>query len=333
MADPLAPPVKRTPQPGDPDYLGPMSYDPTTGQATHDPTASTTSSYTIDAAAPGGKTLTPPTGTSPIAPTAPAAPSGNDFPSLPPGATPPPGYYDPQSGKTAPGGPGAAAAPTTPGAPAGAPAAPTDPNAPPTTVNDAFKKALLDKLNKPIGIDPNDPVIKGQTDAFSLAQTRAAQRDREAMAGRAAATGQLSDTASGGGFNDALSNLAQQQGESEANFNANLSGQELNKQRDDLYRYMALAGNQLSGEESRALQDKLAQLDAQIRREGIAQQGQLGNADISLRDKLGSGGLNLNLLQLLLGNQQFGQAEAGTNARFGAGLDADTLRALLGGLG
>jgi hypothetical protein len=218
-------------------------------------------------------------------------------------------------------------------------------------VNDAFKKALLDQLNKPIGVDPNDPTIKAQTDAYSLAQTRSAQRDREAMASRAGATGQISDLADSGQFDQGLSNLQQQQGESEAGFNANLTAQTLQQQRDNLYRYAALAGNTLSGEEARALQDKLATMNDQLQRAQMAQQGtqfnsdlnlrtllgnaqtSLGQGDLSLRDKLGTGGLNAQLLQLLLGNQQFQQGEAGTNARFGAGLDAQTLQALLGGLG
>lgn len=290
--------------------LGPLVANPTTGEATHDPSVS--------------------------------------MPALPSPAGAPDKVAGPQSMDPAAGTGAAATAPT--------------------TINDAFKKALLDRLNKPIGVDPNDPIIKGQEDAFSLAQTRAKQRNREAMAGRMAQQGYLSDQAGSGAFDQGLSNLEQQQGESEAAFNANLTGEELNKQRDDLYRYAALAGNQLSGEESRALQEKLANLDAQIRREAMAQQGgqfsqdldlrkllgegqlglgqgdldlrkilgqgqiNLGEGDLALRRMLGEGGLNLNLLQLLFGNKQFEQGEAGTNARYGAGLDADWIKTLLGGL-
>jgi hypothetical protein len=290
--------------------LGPLVANPTTGEATHDPTVPM-----------------------PGAPAAPAAPIAT-----------PDKVAGPQSDN-----------PTTAG--------------PATTINDAFKKALLDRLNKPVGVDPNDPTIKAQTDAFSLAQTRAKQRSREAMASRAGATGQISDLAGSGAFDEGLSNLEQQQGESEASYNAGLMGDELTKQRDELYRYAALAGNQLSGVESRALQEKLANLDAQIKREQMTQQGgqfsqdldlrkllgegqlglgqgdldlrkllgqgqiNLGEGDLALRRSLGEGGLNLNLLQLLFGNKQFEQGEAGTNARYGAGLDADWIKTLLGGLG
>jgi hypothetical protein len=244
-----------------------------------------------------------------------------------------------------------------------APAAAAAPSAPaaPTTVNDAFKTSLLNALNKPVGVDPNDPVMKGQMDAFSLAQTRAKQRDREAMASRAGASGQISDLATGGAFDEGLSNLEQRQGEAEAGFNANLAGDELNKQRDELYRYMALAGNQLNAEEARALQEKLFNIEAQIKREGMKQQGDqfgadlglreelgkmgidvskmgintqgsLGGRELDLKDKFGTGGLNLNLLQLLMGDDHFSKGEAGTNARFGAGLDADLWKSILGGI-
>lgn len=246
-----------------------------------------------------------------------------------------------------PRGPGAGGPAPPVGGPGGPPAPPVGP---PATVNDAFKKALMDQLSKPIGVSANDPTIKAQTDAFSNAQTRASQRDREAMAGRAAATGQLSDLSSGGGFDQGLSALQQQQGESEAGFAANLTGQELNKQRDELYRYATLAGNQLSGEESRALQEKMHNLDAQIQREQMAQQGTqfgqdlglrrelgqgqigLGQGDLALRGRLGDQQGNLGLLQLLTGNQQFGQDLSARLGMFGAGQDADMWKALLGGL-
>lgn len=246
--------------------------------------------------------------------------------------------------------PAAAPATPTPAAP-GAPGAPAaDPNAPPATVNDAFRKALLDRLNKPVTSSLDDPALKAQSSAYGLQQQRAKERDREALAGRAAATGQSSDLASGGAFNEGLSALEQRQGESQAGFDANLIGNDLQQQRDDLYRYTALAGNTLNADENRALTEKMKNLDLEIQKQqlsqnqsqfdvssalqklGIQTQGNLGQSDLDLRKLLGTGGLNLQLLQLLTGNQQFGQSLASNNAQFGANQDMQNFWNLFGGL-
>jgi len=182
--------------------LGPQVYDPVTGMAGHNPSVSPQIPL-------GNPNAPPPTVFDPSSPrkaeeipgyqdagAKPPAAGGNDFPSLPPGATPPPGYYDPISGKTAGAAPGAPAqgpaptaaptaapgTPAAPGAPAaprapGAPGAPANPAAPPTTVNDAYKKALIDGLTrgKPT---LDDPELKAQTDAYALQQERAYGRAR-----------------------------------------------------------------------------------------------------------------------------------------------------------
>ena len=195
---------------------------------------------------------------------------------------------------------GAASSPASAASPTpGASAAPSAP----VSVNDAFKQSLIQGLTQQAPT-ANSPDLKPQMDAFSLAQTRAKERAREALAERA---GTSEFGANSGAFANQLAGLDQAQGESEANFNAGLVGNAAQQQKQQLLQWAALAGNQLSGEDSRALQERLANLDAQIRREGIAQQGSLGEQDLSLRDKLGSGQLNLGLLTQLLGNQQFGQ--------------------------
>lgn len=84
--------------------------------------------------------------------------------------------------------------------------------------------------------------------------------------------------------------------------------------------------------EAQAQQGKQFDVDAALKKLGITSQAELGSRDIALRDKLGSGGLNAQIMQMLLQNQQFGQGEAGVNARFGAGLNQDALLRLLGGL-
>lgn len=275
----------------------------------------------------------------------PAAPAGgSDYPSLPPGATPPPGYHDPISGKTAPmAGAATAAAPAAPAAAAPAApaaAAPAAPGAPPATIADAFKTSLIDTLNRGT-VTPtlDDPTIKAQSDAFAVGQTRAREGAQAQMAERLAQQG----LASSGAADQGLAGLYQAQGEAVGANNARLVGDEAQARRQQLLQGLAIAGNTLNSEEARKLQQELANLDAQIRREGIAQQGSLGQGDLSLRSRLGEGNLNLGLLGLLTGadynnrslaqnNSQFGQSLAQQGAQFGAGLDTQTILSLLGGL-
>lgn len=77
-------------------------------------------------------------------------------------------------------------------------------------------------------------------------------------------------------------------------------------------------------------QERLAAMDAEVRKLGINTQGDLGQLDIALRSTLGTGQLNLGLLQTLLGNNQannslgfsYAQLQALLNqnaATFGAG--------------
>jgi hypothetical protein len=205
-----------------------------------------------------------------------------------------------------------------------------------------------------------DPTLKGQADAFSLGQTRAKDRARSVLAERAA--GQGGAGVEGEGFSQGLMGLEQQQGEAEGSFNAGLVGQELQQRRQQLMSAAALAGNQITSEQQLALQKQLADVDAQIKREGMAQQGgqfsqslseqqrqsgidaelkrlgitsqtQLGQGDLDLRRLLGSGQLNLGLLQAMQQNSQFGQNLGAQLGMFGAGQNQSALLAMLGQLG
>jgi len=139
-------------------------------------------------------------------------------------------------------------------------------------LKDAYLKTLLDAMGKgPPSLD--DPALKAQSDAFAVGQTRAKGRAREAMAERAASMGQSSDLAGSGAFDQGLIGLEQAQGEAEAGNNASLMANEIAAQRQQLMQAAAMAGNTLSGEDSRALQERLAMLDDQFRKASMAQSG------------------------------------------------------------
>ncbi len=284
---------------------------------------------------------------------------------------------------------------------------PVDPNTPvplsrgEAAAPDPLKTGMRDALLKMLGQgDPtmDDPVIKAQSDAFSLAQTRAKQRDREAMASRAGASGQISDLASGGAFDEGLSNLEQRQGEAEGAHDSALMASELTRRRNELMSAASLAGNQMNEEDRLAFQKEFAQIDADLRKSqlaqqgsqfekqyglegqrlaesirqfdtntetgreqirnqleqfkqsqaqqgrqfdvdaelkrlGIQQQGDLGRGDLDVRRSGIEGNLNLGLLSALLQDRQFGQGLSSNNAQFTAGMNNNNIQALLAALG
>jgi hypothetical protein len=274
-----------------------------------------------------------------------AAPSGGsaDFPSLPPGATPPPGYVDPVSGKTAPTSPAAApAAPGTPAAPApaaGAPAAGV-PAAPPATISDAFKQSLITKLSGAQPIDTNNAAIAPAIQANKLAEQRGFENNRNILAERAAKSG----TDASGGFDTDLIGLGEDRAMREGKYAGDAVMHLQDQQNDDIMRALGIGGGAYEGEQNRAfqggenqkgrdlqtimqdkslsMQDKIAQIDAALRGKGIDQSG-----------RLGEGQLNLGLLSLLTGADYNNRALDQQGAQFGAGLDAQTIMGLLGGLG
>ena len=96
-------------------------------------------------------------------------------------------------------------------------------------------------------------------------------------------------------------------------FEGALVGRELESRRDEIKNALASLGGLIGDDQKLALNRELAALDAAIKREGIAQQGAaaagqlaLGGQELSLKDKLGTGALNIDLLRALLQNQQFG---------------------------
>ncbi len=211
--------------------------------------------------------------------------------------------------------------------PTGVQAGPTQP----TTIPDAFKTSLVNTLNQG-NITPtmNDPTLKAQGDAYAVQQTRATEADRAQMAERAAAQGGTG--VNSGAFDVGISDLQERQGEKQGAFNANLVGDEAKQRRQQLLQALSIAGNTLNAEESRKLQQELAELDATISREGIASQGNIAGNSLAVQSRLGEGNLNNNLLSILLGNQFNNASLAQQGAQFGQGLDTQTILSLLGGL-
>lgn len=79
------------------------------------------------------------------------------------------------------------------------------------------------------------------------------------------------------------------------------------------------------------LQERLAMMDAELRRLGINTQGNLGGLELALRRELGIGELNLGLLQTMLQNQQVGNRLGFDIGQWQSILNRDALLAAMGG--
>jgi hypothetical protein len=209
--------------------------------------------------------------------------------------------------------------PVTPGA--------QTPQGQPTSVAGAFQQALVNRL-APGPVNAQAPEIAGAIGANRGAEQRGFERNRAMMAERAGSQG-LDQNA----FNSQVTGLAQERAGREGQFEGQMTRELAQQRAQELTSALSLGGAMLSEQDKMALQKELAQLQAQLTREGTAAQVGLGQGDLSLRDKLGSGQLNLGLLNALLGNQQFGQNLGANLGMFSAGLNQKTISELLGGIG
>jgi hypothetical protein len=172
-----------------------------------------------------------------------------------------------------------------PGGPLTVPAAPAPPapepqradggpdvEAPPEapTVDTKFRDALMKLLDTK---DPSmdDPTIAAQSGAYGVQQTRAKERARNALAERFAAEG--GPGVASGAFDSGILALEQEQGEAQGAFDAGLLQKELEARRNQLLQAAALAGNTLSEEDRLAFQREFAQINADLERARLNQQG------------------------------------------------------------
>lgn len=134
---------------------------------------------------------------------------------------------------------------------------------------DALYATLDARAKQGLSIDPNDPIIKGQTDAFR------AQTDR---AGR----NYLADLAESSG---PLANLSGQQritaehaGQAQATYQAGLLANELSARRGEIADALHSQGAMLSDAQRNDLQAQLGNYDALIKQQGLAQNASQFNA-------------------------------------------------------
>lgn len=121
---------------------------------------------------------------------------------------------------------------------------------------DPFYQSLIARSSQSLNVDPNDPIIKGQVDAFRGEQTRAGRDAMSAAAEKGGATANQ----------DAINRSTfEKEGQATSAYQAQLMGNEIAARRQEIQ--AALNGEQgvLTAAQQAALQEELAQLDVRLR--------------------------------------------------------------------
>ena len=208
---------------------------------------------------------------------------------------------------------------TTPGAPA--PGTPATPN----PVDAQLQTRLMELLQTNTGdVNTGSQEYQSQLGSFKRSQGKAMEQAKNAAAERAAGGGTLGS----GGFDAAQGTIDLAGAQGVGDFEAQLAGQQLSRQREDLSQGLQLAQQSGLAREARDLQERLSGVDANLRQQGINLQGELGRGDLDLRRLLGTGQLDLSRQQLGLGRDQLGF----NYAQLGQQADQSALQQLLAGL-
>jgi hypothetical protein len=150
--------------------------------------------------------------------------------------------------------------------------------------------------NQPVGVDRNDPEFRNRSDAYGANVERARRNYLDETAARSGTTANLQGEA----------RLASERaGQAVGDFESELVEREIANQRAEIQSALSGLYGMVSDEERRALELKLAELDAAVRRESTAASSALGHADLGLRGELGRAGISVDILRAMLGNQQF----------------------------
>jgi hypothetical protein len=188
-----------------------------------------------------------------------------------------------------------------------------------------IRERLMGLMNQP-GPTMQDPNIAAQTSAFNAAQNKASARQVNANAEAFGAGG----LESSGARLAADRGVIEQQGLNEGTFAANAMQSELTARRDQLQQALTLASATNDQDLARRLQQELANTQAAIQREGLAQTGRLGDADLALRGKQGTAANNINLLGLMQQGRQFNDSMGFNLAGLESTLNNQAVRTLLG---
>ena len=191
-------------------------------------------------------------------------------------------------------------------------------------IRDTLLKLLNDGQQVPTA---QDPMLSPAISAYNAGQNKASARLINQNAEAFGAAG----LESSGARDAADRNVIEQQGLNEGTFASNAVLNELQARRSQVMAALQAAAAINDQDTSRRLQEQLAQLNAAVQREGLANQMKLGESDIKLREKLGMGNLNLGLAGLAQQGRQFNDSLGFNVAQLEADLNNKALVNLLFG--
>lgn len=165
---------------------------------------------------------------------------------------------------------------------------------------DVFRNALISQMTANPIPTVDDPAIAAQLSPFAAAQDRARRDEVRAGAESAFAGGQDYG-------NPEKMAAAERAGQSVGLRASDLVGKELGARRQQIQQALTQFGGTISDDQRRALEKRAQDLDNQIRTQGLAQTGQLGNRELDIRNQLGMGGLNIEMIRAMNQDKQFGQ--------------------------
>ncbi len=226
--------------------------------------------------------------------------------------------------------PPAGAPAATPAAPA-APAAPAGPVAPPPPTiqsNQAqAQQTISNILQQPLSLNTNDPQFQTGRAQLNLE----AQRQREQQQSMAAERLSSQGLNTSGAMDTAALQAQQNEGATRLSGLNTLMNNQAQQKQANLQQALSLAQGAGLTQQAQDIQQSLAQLQAQLQREGYSTQKGIASQSNATNLQLGQGQLNLGLLNALMGNQQFNDnlgAQIGANQ---AGLTQGYLLSLLNG--
>jgi hypothetical protein len=136
-------------------------------------------------------------------------------------------------------------------------------------------RARIQQLMNP-GDPMDSPVYKGAMRAYDVQQQRGADRTRNAIAERMAASGQ----ANTGAMDNQILAAEQQAGENSASFAGNLGIRALEQQREEIMQALQLGAGLMTDEQRLALTEKLGLINANLQQQSITNQNNQFNQNL-----------------------------------------------------
>ncbi len=188
----------------------------------------------------------------------------------------------------------AGAASTYSATPGAAPTGPTSNQG----VQDVTRNSYLERATQPITVDKTDPAFRQQADSYAANVER---QKRNYLADQAEGM----DASATGAMRGQERMASERAGHQIGTFEAQLVGNELRQKRQEVDDALKGLYGMVTADQQMALQQKAMELDAELKRLGISSTENIAGQELGLKDRLGTGALNLDLMRLLENQRQF----------------------------